>query len=59
MANLTCTDDIQILVDKIVPMGEKMSYYDAVSYCEEELEGQLWGDIDIPPNNLLVGTTPG
>ena len=52
---LSCSADEWILVDKIVyAQNERMSHFDAVNYCESEMEGQLWGDIDEPDINLHV-----
>ena len=43
---LVCEIDEWILVDKIVLAQNWMKYHHAVAHCNDELDGQLWGDID-------------
>ena len=52
--SLLCHNDEWILVDDITLVEQKLSFDDAVSYCETEMNGQLWGDIDASHEELLV-----
>ena len=51
---LTCRGDEWILFDQIVFVAQEMIHPDAVNYCQNELQGQLWGDIDAPYEYLAV-----
>ena len=53
-ANLFCDNDESILIDKIVLGEQSMTYNGAASYCQNALNGQLWGDIDDPPERTRV-----
>ena len=57
MNDLVCENDESFLIDKIVLVNEKMSFDNAEEHCKTELNGQLWGDIDAPREELAVSFT--
>ena len=55
--NLMCTADEWGLIDKIVLVEQLMSFNEAVQYCQNEMNGQLWGDINLTSEELHVSDT--
>ena len=49
-----CTADEWGLIDKIVLVEQMMSFSEAVQYCQNEMNGQLWGDINLTSEELRV-----
>ena len=54
LENLICIYDESVLFDHIVLIKEEMKYFDAEEYCRNEMNGQIWGDVDAPYEYLEV-----
>ena len=54
-AELTCTGSETVLLDKIITLPNTFrTYHQAIEYCSDNLDGQLWGDFDVFPEATRV-----